>query len=285
MEKFHSGRLSALLLLCLSMCGTVQAQSVDITKRTTQFVGQFQERSFILDKPLAQRGDKQRYPLVIVLHGAYGNARGMKKILNTNMRPLIEKHRFIVAYMNGNPIKKHPHIGTWNAGICCGRSSRDKLDDVSFLSSFIEHAVKNLNADAQRVYLIGYSNGAMMAYRYICEHPEKVAAIAAVSGPVMTNNCSPEGLQGVLHVHGMEDDRVPVNGGRSEHGLARPNNYTSVRKTGEIMKSASVPFVFRALPKVKHGLNQVNNRINLPATAWGYFQKRYQGQTALVSDD
>ncbi len=283
MGKFHMRNLSS-LVLCLSILGSAHLQAADIVNRKKPFVGQFLERSFIIDRPEVTAASHS-HPIVIVLHGAYGNAKGMRKILNANMRPLIDKHQFMVAYLNGNPIRKRPHIGTWNAGICCGRSSRDNLDDVGFISKFIEYATKKFSADAQRVYLIGYSNGAMMAYRYICEHPEKIVAITAVSGPVMTGQCSPGGLNGVLHIHGMADKRVPPNGGKSKHGLARPNNYTSVQKTEQIMTNAGVSFMFKPLPEVKHGLGQVNRKINVPATAWHFFQNAHESQTVMASEE
>ena len=58
------------------------------------------------------------------------------------------------------------------------------------------------------------SNGAMMAYRLACEIPDKIAAIAPVSGSMVTDYpCLPARLMPILHIHSELDTKVPPLGG------------------------------------------------------------------------
>ncbi|MGH1349374.1 MAG: alpha/beta hydrolase family esterase [Methyloligellaceae bacterium] len=234
----------------------------------------FEGRRYILDVPSREHSRKRR-PLIIFLHGAMGNARGVKRNLNADMRPIIEKYGVMVAYMNGNPIPLLPRRGTWNAGTCCGTSEAENIDDVGFIDRFIKHAVRRLHADPGRVYLMGHSNGAMMAYRYACEHPRKVAAIVTISGTVMTRRCRPSGLKGVLHIHGESDETVPIRGGLVKR-FRKENNFTSVSDTKRLMSKSGVPFKFIPLEDVGHGLRDINSAVNIPITAWRFFSTKTQ---------
>ncbi len=235
----------------------------------------FEGRKYILDTP-SRKARGQKRPLIIFLHGAMGNARGVKRNLNDDMRPLIEKRNVMVAYMNGNPIRMLPRRGTWNAGTCCGSSEKENIDDVGFIKRFIRHAVRNHKADPKQIYLMGHSNGAMMAYRFACEHPGRIAAIVTISGTVMTKSCKPAGLKGVLHIHGRADRRVPIQGGEVPMRFGKVNNFTSVSKTKSIMKKYGVRFKFIPLEGVGHGLRDINSAVNIPDTAWKFFRTTAQ---------
>ncbi|MEZ5321001.1 MAG: hypothetical protein R2698_02760 [Microthrixaceae bacterium] len=61
---------------------------------------------------------------------------------------------------------------------------------------------------------MGFSNGGMMVYRFLCSAADRVAAAASVSG---TNDagCEPNGAVSILHIHGTADESVPYRGGAS----------------------------------------------------------------------
>ena len=56
----------------------------------------------------------------------------------------------------------------WNAGICCAFALRN---DVGYLVDVVNASSQAVPVDATRVYVVGFSNGGMMALRAICSAP------------------------------------------------------------------------------------------------------------------
>ncbi len=79
-------------------------------------------------------------------------------------------------------------------------------DDVAFAAKVIEDAAKRYPIDRSRIYVSGYSYGSAMAWRYVCEHGNGVAALLAVSGTLRQSEDCPEAPQEVRHVHGTRDN-------------------------------------------------------------------------------
>lgn len=106
---------------------------------------------------------------------------------------------------------------SWNAGGCCPEANVQKIDDVGFLDHVVTAVATEFNADEQSVFVVGVSNGGMMANRFACTN-EKVKALVAVSGPLMSGDgdktesfeCSRS--IPMLHMHGEADQVVPYNG-------------------------------------------------------------------------
>jgi len=92
---------------------------------------------------------------------------------------------------------------------------------LELLPGFIDELVKTYGADARRVYLAGFSQGAMMSLALLLTRPEKVAGVVAMSGrlPVHVLGREPdhESLAGkpVLVTHGLYDPVLPVGEGRA----------------------------------------------------------------------
>ena len=59
-----------------------------------------------------------------------------------------------------------------------------EVDDVAFLKALIARLVATHYVDPARVYLLGMSNGALMAYRAACEMGRDLAAVAAFISPM-----------------------------------------------------------------------------------------------------
>lgn len=92
---------------------------------------------------------------------------------------------------------------------------------------------RRLTVDRDRVYAIGMSNGAMMAYRLACDASDVFRGIMAVAGTDNTNTCKPARPVPVLHIHARNDDRVLFNGGAGAafRREALVNDFTSVTAT------------------------------------------------------
>jgi polyhydroxybutyrate depolymerase len=161
----------------------------------------------------------EKLPLMIVLHGGLGNAEVIEK--RTGMNEIADTGCFIVAYPNGT----EGHYGmknrrTWNAGTCCGIASKSNVDDVKFIEAVIEHLKELYPVDSSRVYAAGMSNGGMMAYRLATEIPNKIAAVAVVSATLAVDNFDPARNVAVLHIHGTDDQFVPIGGGKGKKSVS-----------------------------------------------------------------
>ena len=106
--------------------------------------------------------------------------------------------------------------GTWD--FWSGES-----DDVAFAAAVIEDAAKRYPVDRDRIYVSGYSYGAAMAWRYVCENGGGVAALLAVSGTIDQSEECPQGPTEVRQVYGLADTVMPFPmgpGGDATHPVA-----------------------------------------------------------------
>lgn len=142
-------------------------------------------------------------PLVVVMHGAGGSADQVRSTFGWD--GLADRDGFEVAYPNG--FNKY-----WNAGYCCGVPHARDVDDVGFLHQLVELLVTQDGVDPRRVYAVGMSNGAMMAYAWACARPQDLAGIGPVAGALVAP-CRPTPAITVVAVHGTADRSVPLAGG------------------------------------------------------------------------
>jgi polyhydroxybutyrate depolymerase len=153
-------------------------------------------------------------PLIIVLGGVGNSAESMVEATQFDRQAI--DGGFVVAYADG--------IGqTWNAGYCCGTAARDDVDDVSFLVAVMDQVHDEYGTDPARVFPVGVSNGAMMAYRLACERADRVAGVGSVAGAMILDDCHPSRPVKVIEIHGTADDLVPYGGGRTAGGATQPS--------------------------------------------------------------
>ncbi|WP_298732237.1 PHB depolymerase family esterase [uncultured Chitinophaga sp.] len=202
-----------LLQICLPLvfmsCGK------DSEERVYNLQGQIMvdglKRTFLLDLP-PHYYDSAGFDLVIALHGTGGNADQCKR--DYGWSPKASQAGFLVAYPNGIRSNGPLGIRTWNAGGCCGYAQQNQVNDVKFISMLIDYLADNYRVNRKRVYVTGMSNGAMLSYRLACEVPGKIAAVAPVSGTLMsTSPCNPSRPVPLLHIHSELDTLVPYQGG------------------------------------------------------------------------
>lgn len=159
-------------------------------------------------------------PLVLVLHGAFSTAKQMDRWAEWSS--LADRENFIVVYPEGIGI--WGFLQHWNAGHCCGKAVRDNWDDVAYIDALIDYLSARYAVDERRIFMVGFSNGGMMTYRYAAERSSRLAAAAVVSGAVGSREspdapewCLPEpsGPVPMLVIHGTDDASVPYEGGRA----------------------------------------------------------------------
>jgi polyhydroxybutyrate depolymerase len=150
-------------------------------------------------------------PLVILLHG-YG-VSGWAQDLYFGFGQLAERRGFLYAYPDG--VRDAKGLRFWNAFPSLAAAGVSLPDDVGYITAIIDDMSARFNVDAHRVYLVGHSNGAFLAYRYACEHPTRIAAIAGLAGAMLADAspCSPSARVAILHIHGDADARISYSGG------------------------------------------------------------------------
>lgn len=202
------GLLAAVLAMALAAVATVAAAR-DTVEITLRMDGLNRTATLYLpDNPSAQA----RWPLVVALHPGWATGESMAEMSRLHRQPGSEN--FAVVYPDG-------FRRSWNAGECCGRAQARNLDDVGFILRMIDE-VNRVIPVQDRVFVAGYSNGALLAYRLACEAPERLAAFSVYAGAPVLNDatCSPSRSVPLLHLHGELDAVAPLDGGRSAIGSA-----------------------------------------------------------------
>ncbi len=152
-------------------------------------------------------------PVVIALHGGGGSARSMQELTREGFNRLADEEGFIAVYPDA--VRGH-----WNDGRgLLYYSHRKGIDDVAFLERIIEYLSLLYPVNTSRVFLTGMSNGGFMAYRFACERPQLVRAIAPVAAPItekVWRKCRPSPPVALLLIMGTEDPLVPWEGGEIE---------------------------------------------------------------------
>ena len=235
--------------------GRLPAPAVDGFRAEVHFLHGGRQRAVRLLVPASAR---RPAPLLVAMHGLYQSAQ----VAERDMRwgALARREGAVLAYGMGAS-------ASWNAGTCCGRSAADDVDDVGYLDQVVALARALHPVDARRVAVTGFSNGAMMAYRYACERPSVVAGVLAVAGTV-TSDCRGRTDVAVHHVHGLDDRTVPLAGMR----------YSAALRTGfgPVSRAATLfgPTVTaKLLPRFGHGWPTVRSgRYDATAAGWAFLQ-------------
>ncbi|MDQ4076588.1 MAG: dienelactone hydrolase family protein, partial [Chloroflexota bacterium] len=163
--------------------------------------------------------------------GATSNAEQMRQVTGYGFERLADEHGFLVVYPEG--YERH-----WND---CRKQApyaakRLGMDDVSFMRGLVAHFRATYGVDSARVFAVGYSNGAHLAYRLALEAPELIRAVAAVAANLPTeenSDCAPRaGATPVLILNGTEDPINPYQGGRvTLFGFADRGSVRSARES------------------------------------------------------
>lgn len=147
--------------------------------------------------------------VVVGLHGAGGTGADIGD--GTGLAALLTARGIASAWPDAVE-------GSWNDGRpgVDSTAHRERVDDVGFLRTLRTQALAATGASAARVAVVGYSNGAMMAARWACEHARDLRAVVtvgAVGGAHQPAACRPTRPVWALLVAGTADATVPFAGG------------------------------------------------------------------------
>jgi poly(3-hydroxybutyrate) depolymerase len=202
MRNCFKHRITAMLVLAVLLAAACRMYAQPGSLHT--FVHESTVRAYWLYVPSTYDG-KSSVPLVLALHGTGGS--GQSHAESTRYDLLAERDTFILAHPSGFPYADPCPLDTcqhkWNNKFTTGPLG---YPDAAFLLAVIDTLAAEYRIDHNRVYLSGFSNGASMAMRMACQHPETFAAVAAHSGKWL---CSEDGVDGEAEFDCTPAERIP----------------------------------------------------------------------------
>jgi len=169
------------------------------------------QRKYLIHVPALYRKNKAA-AVVLNFHGGASNAYQQRQ--RSRMDRTSDDKGFIVVYPDGMGYRNGKH--SYNVGPGYGFPWKNKIDDVHFVEILLDDLAKLFHVDPERIYSTGFSNGAMMCYRLAADLPERIAAIAPVSGSLPLDYLSFEKPISIIHFHGLEDRQYPFAGGMGQ---------------------------------------------------------------------
>ena len=159
-------------------------------------------------------GEGERPPLLILFHGVGANERQMAALA-----PAFDP-RFVVVSAR-SPIVLGPNAFGW---FHVSFTPQGPMIDAAeaeagwkLLTRFVDEAVAAYGTDPARVYVGGFSQGAIMSLAALLTAPQKIAGAVAMSGrlppEVLPHAAAPDLLRDkrVLIVHGEADEKLGVH--------------------------------------------------------------------------
>jgi len=142
--------------------------------------------------------------LIVALTGGYQSIETLFDM--ASLQDMADQHGFIIAMPVAND-------GQWNVGD--GGTSNSK--DLKFIESLIDE-VESSRAITE-TFAVGISRGGMMAYWAACNLPGRFTAISALAATLAADTC-PDATTPLLHIHGSNDESVPIEGGAGQYSTA-----------------------------------------------------------------
>jgi phospholipase/carboxylesterase len=189
---------AALLLVC---SGLVQAQDALHTDLPLSYLAQAST-------------DSKDKPLVIFMHGYGSNEQdlfGIKDMLSTDYNYLSVRAPVQLQPGSYQWFTKKPQTADYD-GVTVDLKSSGEL-----MSRFIKAATEKYHTQPGKVFLVGFSQGAIMSYEVALRHPESVGGIAVLSGrllPVLRSELKTSPALQHLNIfigHGTADPRLPFS--------------------------------------------------------------------------
>ena len=161
-------------------------------------------------------------PLLIMLHSASTSGAHQEKYMK--LAPVAKKLGMIYIAPDGTVGADGRRV--WNAAKACCQKSGEPIDDIAYLSSLINEIDAEYPVDRNRIYFVGHSNGAFMSLAFACS-TGKVAGVVSLAGAMDTDNqCPSTHPFAFLHIHGVADPTIKING-----GVLNGHSYTSAIET------------------------------------------------------
>lgn len=238
-----------------------QAPDIDVRapmERRTLFHDGIEREFFVHVPPV----NEASLPVVVALHGYTSTATGFQAANNLNAHA--DEHSYIVVYPQGShfraetPDGQMSRVTSWNdlaanlgpkgegphcmpdavhypcppeCGSCNRCAWTSCYDDVGFVARMLDAVHTEFPTDETRTYVLGVSNGGMMALRLGCNLSQRFVAVATIIGQLAPGYaCGPGVDVPMLHLYGGRDDVVRPDGKPAADGFL----YTTAAKTASV---------------------------------------------------
>jgi len=191
------------------------------TKTYSMTVGG-RQRSYEVDAPV--KALPKSAPVIVVLSGIGSTPSG--EMSRDDLVPYVTADEAELVYPAG-------YGESWNAGGCCGAAATKQVNDVAFLQALVARVDPG---HARSAYVVGYSNGARMAYRVACDDPDVFDGYAMVKGEP-TADCDLHKPVSILQIASVNDPEVPYQPG--DHGSVESLPVTTL--VGELRTTVKCP--------------------------------------------
>jgi len=190
MKQLQVLLFSIIAFFCVEL---LHAQTIDVNGT---------ERSFLIHFP-QNMTEGEKLPAIIALH--YLGCSAAQFEIYTSLSRKADNEKFIAVYPQG--------IGnSWNAGICCDPAMSEGADDIGFISALIDTLIEEYPVDSDKVFLAGFSNGAMLGYALASVISDKIAGLAAIGGLLVMDLDPPTDPVPIIHIHALDDNSVDIDG-------------------------------------------------------------------------
>ncbi len=213
--------LLASLLWSCSLPVTYKNTSTSGTRKKKLDISVMGKRRYYLLHVPVNYNPGKKYPLVIVLHGAFSTPLQIER--QSGFSRIADREGFLAAYPSG-AYGLFGFLKHWNAGHCCGKAAQDNIDDVGFLLRVMDDIQAGYGVDTNRVYMTGFSNGGMLTYRFAAEHTDRLAAASPLAASLGGKASAempkwktpiPVSPLPLIVFHARDDLHVPYEGGIS----------------------------------------------------------------------
>lgn len=187
--------VGALLVLTASWTPSGGARAAEATVFPYQGV----DRHYVLHAAPNRAGP---VPLVLALHGLNESVSQLRA--SWTLDAVADREGFDVLYPEGLT-GRWAYVDTRPVGLPDGQGL---VDDVGFISALLDKMVAGHVADPARIYVVGVSNGALMAWALACRMSDRLAGVAAlISGMVerQAQQCHPARLVPLMVLAGTDD--------------------------------------------------------------------------------
>lgn len=161
-----------------------------------------------VEHPTTKRG------LIVLLPGR-GNTGTVEETIHgwSNLKNDFPGGAFVLLY-TGKTSTTGALVNALNGSVnsCCWPDADSPTpDDVAWLDTLITKVVTDWPIDVKKVHIFGHSAGNFLAFRYACDHSDRVASLVGLAGAGQTVGdaaCSPSQHVPMVHMHGDADATV-----------------------------------------------------------------------------
>ncbi len=172
-------------------------------------------------------------PLIVMIHGLGGDENVMWIFERALPQPAtVIAPRAPIWIEPNTPYAEEASGGySWFRPAPLPRPDRSTFaTSIDALEKLIEASIKKYEVDRNQIYLLGFSQGAAMCYALSLAMPEQISGVIALAGflPESTDKPLPPDIEvsglpknGYLILHGLEDERLPIEYARTAQSALR----------------------------------------------------------------